>query len=91
MPDVALNARVSCESIDDPDGHPEIEMRRPIIASGVTATGSFAAPRMINLPLMRRPPITACMAAPLVTVAKTVVAPPSFVSAAAGSVLWLSM
>ena len=56
-----------------------------------TCSGSAAAPRMINFPLTPRPPRTALIASPLVTVARMTLAPPSFSSSAAGSCAWLSM
>ena len=52
----ALNASVSCESIDVPDGQPWIDRRLLISGSGGTASGSAAAPRTISVPLTPRPP-----------------------------------
>ena len=86
-----LKAIVSWESIDRPEGQPEIERRPPMSASAETSSGTSAAPSTISVPSTPRPPMVAVIALPLVTVARMTRAPPSRVSSSAGSWDWLSM
>jgi len=80
----ALKARVSCESIEVPEYQPLID-RRPRSSARASIVIDSTAPITINVPLTARPPCTEFIASALVTVAKMVLAPPSFCRAAAGS------
>jgi len=71
---------------DDPDAQQAHDLM-----NGGTSMGSLAAPRTRSLPSTPRPPITAPIALPLVTVATMTRAPPSLVNSAAGSCACVSM
>ena len=76
-PASTLNASVSCESIAVPEYQPLTDRRPEINTSGETCN-DCAAPMTTSVPLRPRPPCTALMASPLVTVARMTFAPPSF-------------
>jgi hypothetical protein len=65
----ALKGHASCTLTDRPEGLPAIDRRPPISRKGDTSRGS-AAPRMIILPPMPRPPMAAANALALVAVAR---------------------
>ena len=67
------------------------------LGGGMDATNTLiirndsAVPMTTSVPLIPKPPCTALIASPFVTVARITFAPPSFRSSAAGSCAWLSM
>jgi len=83
-PDCTLKLRVSCESIEVPEYEPVTERHPKNSRDGATCSESVA-PTTSSVPLTARPPWTASMAPPLVTVDKMTLAPPSLLSSAAGS------
>jgi hypothetical protein len=91
MPASTLKASVSSESDAVPDGHPVTERRPEISASGDTWIGSADTPTTTSLPSTPRPPTAALIDFASVTVARTTLAPPSFISSAATSCVVLSM
>src|SRR6266581_1451109 len=58
----ALNCSASSESLAVPDGQPWMERRARMICSGLTESGSGAAPTITNLPPGARPSIKTEMA-----------------------------
>src|SRR5579864_8820735 len=79
----ALNCMVSCESIELPEGQPITERRPPINNPAGTCNGSAGAPSTTSFPSTPKPSINDVIASPLIAVASTTLAPPSFISSAA--------
>src|SRR5438034_10462047 len=78
----ALNASVSCESIEVPEYQPLTERHPESKNTGDTCIDG-AAPTIKSVPLTAKPPWTALIASPLVAVARMTLAPPSLRSSAA--------
>src|SRR6185369_15516445 len=89
-PESTLKARVSCESIEVPEYHPFTDLDPVISTRGETCSDS-AAPTTSKTPFALKPPCTELIASPLVAVARTTRAPPSFLSSSATFFDWLSM
>src|SRR5216683_550613 len=81
----ALNCSVSSESLAVPDGQPWIERRVMMICSGLTESGSGAAPTITNFPSGASPSTKAEMDLASGAVARITRAPPSFWMASAGA------
>src|SRR5260370_1121335 len=91
-PKSALKASVSSESLGVPLGHPRIRLRLPMSWTGLTWMGSGPPPpRTTSVPLRASPSTSLPVSWALGAVARMVLAPPSFCSAAAGSPASVSM